>query len=121
MFTKTASAARWALIVAAFGAASVIGNGIAATTPTQPQQGKVTVCHRTHSRSNPKVTITISRKALPKHLAHGDTIGACATSQAQSITTQNPPTTEKPKPTRGSSTSKASKSYGRGQAHGRTK
>jgi hypothetical protein len=31
---------------------------------------KVTICHKGHS-------ITISRKALPAHLAHGDTIGSC--------------------------------------------
>ena len=32
--------------------------------------GKITICHKGH-------TIRISRSALPAHLAHGDTIGAC--------------------------------------------
>jgi hypothetical protein len=41
--------------------------------------GKVTICHHTHSAKNPFVTITISRAALPAHLAHGDTIGPCPT------------------------------------------
>lgn len=46
-------------------------------SPAHDQYGKdkVTICHRTGSGRG--VTITISRSALPAHLAHGDTIGAC--------------------------------------------
>ncbi len=40
----------------------------------QYKPDKVTICHRTGSGS---VTITVSRSALPAHLAHGDTMGAC--------------------------------------------
>jgi hypothetical protein len=40
---------------------------------------KITICHHTHSQSNPLVTITISQSALNAHLGHGDTIGPCAT------------------------------------------
>lgn len=36
---------------------------------------KITICHRPGSGRH--VTITISRSALPAHLAHGDTIGRC--------------------------------------------
>jgi hypothetical protein len=36
--------------------------------------GKVTVCHKPNKN---KHTLTISRSALPAHLGHGDTIGAC--------------------------------------------
>ncbi len=36
----------------------------------QYQPKKVTICHKGH-------TITISRSALPAHLAHGDTVGPC--------------------------------------------
>ena len=32
---------------------------------------KVTICHRGH-------TITISQNALPAHIAHGDSVGACS-------------------------------------------
>ena len=40
--------------------------------------GKVTICHRTHSKKNPWVTITVSQNAVPAHVnRHRDTIGAC--------------------------------------------
>lgn len=39
---------------------------------------KVTICHHTHSKTNPYVTITIDDNALRTHLdRHGDTIGPC--------------------------------------------
>jgi hypothetical protein len=46
------------------------------SSPAHDQYGhdKVTICHRTHHGS---ITITISRSALPGHLAHGDTVGHC--------------------------------------------
>ena len=40
---------------------------------------KVTICHRTGSRKNPFVTITVSRNAVPAHLRHGDRLGRCGT------------------------------------------
>jgi hypothetical protein len=40
---------------------------------------KVTICHRTHSKKHPFVTIRVSRNALKAHLRHGDTIGPCST------------------------------------------
>jgi hypothetical protein len=39
---------------------------------------KVTICHHTHSKKNPFVTIRVSRNALKAHLRHGDTIGPCS-------------------------------------------
>ena len=38
---------------------------------------KITICHHTHSETNPTVTISISRFAWPAHAKHGDTMGAC--------------------------------------------
>jgi hypothetical protein len=44
-------------------------------------KGKVTICHHTHSKKHPWVTITISRSALNAHLKHGDTLGPCSAAQ----------------------------------------
>ena len=43
--------------------------------PPDEDGEKVTVCHKPNSK-NPH-SITISKSALPAHLAHGDTLGAC--------------------------------------------
>jgi hypothetical protein len=59
--------------LAAFGASS---NG---QSPSAAQY-KITICHHTHSKKHPTVTISISNKAWPAHQRHGDTLGACAAS-----------------------------------------
>ena len=38
---------------------------------------KITICHNTHSDTNPSETIDIAISAWPAHLAHGDTLGSC--------------------------------------------
>ena len=42
-------------------------------SPAQAQY-KVTICHRTGSASKPWVSITVSSRALPRHMRHGDFI-----------------------------------------------
>ena len=42
-------------------------------------QYKITICHHTHSKKHPTVTIRISNKAWKAHQRHGDTQGACPT------------------------------------------
>jgi hypothetical protein len=60
-------------------AASILGVSSSEPVAAQYPPAKVTICHHTHSAKNPFVTITISERAVPAHLAHGDTIGACPT------------------------------------------
>ncbi len=70
-----------ACLAAAFTAMALLaglGFGGGSIAAAQYQYGKVTICHHTHSRKHPGVTITVSVRALPAHLRHGDTIGPCA-------------------------------------------
>lgn len=60
------------------------------TTPTIPTTGKIAICHRTRSKKKPMVSITVSVRAWPAHLKHGDSVGACVTPP---ITTTTPTTT----------------------------
>jgi hypothetical protein len=46
-------------------------------------QYKVTICHHTHSKTNPTVTITVSVRAWPAHQRHGDTFGACTSGKTK--------------------------------------
>ena len=38
---------------------------------------KITICHHTHSATNPMVTITVSANAWKAHVRHGDSVGEC--------------------------------------------
>lgn len=86
------------------------------SSANQYQYGqKVTICHHTHSKKNPQVTITVGAAAVPAHLKHGDTLGACATSnkgKKTSTTTSSSSTS--------SSSSTTSTSHGKsGSSHGK--
>jgi hypothetical protein len=66
------AAALWALVIVCLTAAGGVGFAKSSLTAAQYQYGKkVTICHKD------KVTITISRSALPAHKAHGDELGLC--------------------------------------------
>ena len=94
-----------AVVVIAAAFACLAGVGYAAglvhlkhssATSAQYPPSKVTICHHTHSQHNPFVTITVSEHALPAHLGHGDTVGACPPQQASTQTQGGAPKKEKP-------------------------
>jgi hypothetical protein len=78
-------------LLASVGAVSYAARvvGLSSTTPTASQYApsKVTICHHTHSKTNPFVTITVSERALPAHLRHGDTTGPCPPTSTSTSTT----------------------------------
>jgi hypothetical protein len=43
------------------------------------EQSKQTLCHKTTNGGSARV-ITVTASAVPAHLAHGDTLGACVAS-----------------------------------------
>jgi hypothetical protein len=102
---RTPGRARFGAVAVIAGAfACLAGVGYAAglvhlkhssATSAQYPPSKVTICHHTHSQHNPFVTITVSEHALPAHLGHGDTIGACPAPPAQG-STETPVQTEAP-------------------------
>jgi len=65
--------------MAGFGAKLVGMSHMSTPTAQQYPAGKVTICHHTHSKKNPFVTITVSQNAVAAHVRnHGDTIGPCS-------------------------------------------
>jgi len=79
---------------------------VALGKPSSAQyQYKVLVCHRTHSKKKPFHTISVAAAAVPAHLRHGDTLGACA---SQSVNTS-------------AGTTAVTKGKGHGNGHGKGK
>jgi hypothetical protein len=65
-------------LVTAVAALGGVGAAQSATSSADKAYGKkVTICHKG------KNTISISKKALPAHLRHGDTVGTCAAAKAK--------------------------------------
>jgi hypothetical protein len=92
-------------------------------------QYKVTICHRTHSNKHPWHIITISNRALPAHLRHGDKYPPpCPTTAAQTTKTHgkssenhgNKPSSAGPTTQTSSSAqnNSSSKSHGHDDDHG---
>jgi hypothetical protein len=74
----------------------LVGVGFAAGGPGSPaadQYGRTVICHHTHSKKHPQVTITIAQSAWKAHQRHGDTLGACVTTTTTTTTTTGTTTT----------------------------
>jgi hypothetical protein len=77
-----AAAVSAALLVplALFGGSS-FAKGFAAVAQYQ-YGGKTTLCHHTHSKKHPTVTITVANAAVKAHMRHHDTLGPCPSSSS---------------------------------------
>jgi hypothetical protein len=85
------------------------------TSTTVPATGKVTICHHTHSKKNPGVTITVNVHAWKAHQRHGDTVGACPAATTTTTTTTTASTTTT------TTTAAAPTTHGKsGEAHGKS-
>src|SRR5262249_22624331 len=97
------------------------GTGFANSSAAQYQY-RVTICHHTHSASNPMVTITISSAAWKAHQKHHDTIGPCPRPPTTTTTTTTTSSTvPPPASTSGSSHGQSGDNHGQsGESHGQS-
>ena len=102
-------------------AARIVGVTGASPVAAQYPPSKVTICHHTHSQKNPFVTITVSERALPAHLRHGDTMGPCTAQASVPTVKQAKPSAKKQKPQHFSHKQKGKKSHLNGQEHSTAK
>jgi hypothetical protein len=103
------------LLTGGFAAASIASGGglrlLDTTGTTSTVSHKQTLCHRTHSKKKPWVQISVDSHAVPAHLKHGDTLGACSQTQLAA----NKSKKSKKKSSTSSSTNTSSSN---GQSHG---
>jgi len=89
------------------------------TTTTGESEGgkgrKVALCHHTHSKKHPLVTINVSQHAVKAHLRHHDTLGACPT---PSTTAAKASTATNADPTKGHGNGNGN-GHGGGHGHGK--
>jgi hypothetical protein len=102
------------LLTAGFAAASIASGGglrllqtTGSTGTTSTVSHKQTLCHRTHSKKKPWVQISVDSHAVPAHLKHGDTLGACSQTQLAAGAAK-----------KGKKKSSTSSSTSNGQSHG---
>jgi large repetitive protein len=96
------------LLLAAAGFAvafTASSKSLASVRPSGQTPGKVTMCHRTGSASNPFVTITVSPDSVSQHESQGDTIGPCGSTTSSSSTSTSSTSTGSTRSTTTSSSS----------------
>ncbi len=69
------------------------GTPIATATPLATLNGKVGICHRTGSATNPWVYNVVDANAVPAHQAHGDIIGVASELACNQLGTVTPTAT----------------------------
>src|SRR5512133_855287 len=95
------------------------GTGLAQTGSPAQAQYKITICHHTHSKKHPTVTISISNKAWKAHQRHGDTMGACAAAASAKHNNGKAKGHSKTPPTNQSQNNGQGNGQGNGQAQGK--
>jgi hypothetical protein len=114
------------LLAAGFAAASIASGGglrlldtTGTTGTTSTVSHKQMLCHRTRSKKKPWVQITVDSHAVPAHLKHGDTLGACSQSQlAANKSKKSKKKSSSSSDSSSSSTSTSSSSQSNGKGNG---
>jgi hypothetical protein len=108
-------------------AAVMSGVGFAKSSMSSSAYGqygkKVTICHHTHSKTHPWVTITVSQNALKGHRKHGDDLtGPCPPAAAVAAKAKKAKHHGKPSTTPPATTpSNPGQGHGNGKGNGKNK
>jgi hypothetical protein len=121
----TALAVTAVLGAGGFAAASIASGGglasVSRTATTSTTGHKQLLCHHTHSKNHPFHTISVDSHAVPAHLKHGDTLGACPASQPTASKNKNKHKNKTSAGTHGSSGSHGAHGNGNGNGKGNGK